>query len=137
MGRFVDYKHYNKSFIGLNIIYIISLIGLIYSKDYSIILFLSSLITAIIALCSVLATVIINNSVHTIKDYNKYTVEFTALREIGFVWWWIFSFALVYFSWDLSNSSMKIIFFTMIIASIIATIFLTKVNMHEIGEKNQ
>lgn len=132
--KIVDYKYYNKTMILVCVSYIISLLWLVFSYNYSLLLFFSTLVVSLSTLYSVWVSVITTNSIHSLKNYNKYRVEFIVFKEILYVLWWMCSFLLMYFSSDLSQSSMKIIFYTMILFSIVSTIFLLKINMHEIEE---
>jgi len=130
--RFMDYKHYNKSFIILTFLYIVSLFWLLFTKSYSMLIFLSWVITATIQLCTILLEVITNNSLHLIKNYDKFKVEFLTFKEWWYILWWISSLILLYFSWSFWQESLKIVFYTMIIFSIISTLFLIKIKIHEI-----
>ena len=130
--KIIDYKHYNKSLILMCVIYILWLLWLVFSNTYTFLLFYWSLVIGISTLYSVWVSVITSNSLHSFKNYEKYRVEFVVLKEVWYVMWWVFSFLLMYFSWDLSQNSMMIIFYTMIWFSIISTLFLIKINIHEI-----
>ncbi|MFK7780033.1 MAG: MFS transporter, partial [Candidatus Gracilibacteria bacterium] len=71
-GKMIDYKHYNNSLIVLTILYIFALLGLVLLDNYSILLGLSGLIIALISLYGICTSVITNNSLHSIKNFNEY-----------------------------------------------------------------
>jgi len=130
--RFIDYKHYNKSLIILCLVYIFSLLWLVFFQTYSLFVITSSIVISVVSLYWLITSVITNNSLHSIKNFDDYKVEFLVLKEIWYFFWWIIWFILMYFSWWLSRNSMHIIFYSMIFFSIISTIFLININMHDI-----
>ena len=130
--KFIDYKHYNKTLIGLTILYIISLLWLITFNDYSFLLWFSSIIISLISLYWVCSSVITYNSLHSVDNFEDYKLEYSVFKETFSVIWWILWFSLMYFSWDFSSIWLKIIFYSLILFSIVSTIFLLKINIHEI-----
>jgi len=74
-GRFVDYKHYNKSLVLITGLYIISLLGILFSTSYSLLLVFSSVCAASMQLYAIVASVINNNVLHAIPKFQDYNVE--------------------------------------------------------------
>ena len=62
-----------------------------------------ALITASLTLYSIPYVVITTNSLHSIKNYQDYTVEFNTLKEIAQVCGWVVSFATMYLATDLTK----------------------------------
>jgi len=132
--RFVQYRHYNIWFIVFTILYIISLLGFLYADSYTTVLLLSSCVLSVILLYQVMASVLNSNSLHSVENIDDYKVEFYIFRELAYTTGWTIGFGLMYFAWDLSQGSLKIIFYTMMWFSIITTSLLMRVNIHEIEQ---
>lgn len=130
--KLINYKYYNKSLLILVILYIISLLGLLFANNYNTLLIFASFNSWILWIYWVILSVITINSIHSVKNYSTYRVEFLVFKEILTMSWWILSFLIVYISGDLSNTSLKIIFYTMIVFSLVTTYILSKINIHRI-----
>ncbi len=131
-GKFVEYKDYNKWLIVFLVSYIIILLSFLQVESYSLVVLLSSLMISLIMLYQVIASVLNSNSLHEIKDFDDYKVEFYIIREIMYISGWIVWFIIIYFVWDLSQSSLASIFYTMILLWLVATWLYMKVNIHEL-----
>ncbi len=136
-GKFINYHHYATSLKVFCWCFIISVLGLLFTSQYSLILAFSALITASLTLYSIPYSVITTNSLHSIKNYEKYTVEFNTFKEIAQVAWWIVSFTTMYLATDLTKQWIGVIFFTMIVMSLITTIFLINVKMSHIDNSEK
>lgn len=132
--RIIDYKYYNKSLIIFCLLYIISLFWLIIFQNYPSLLFFSSMVISITSLYWISTLVITNNSLHSLKNYDDYKVEFTVMKEIAYSIWWVISFLLIYFSIDLWENSIKFILYSIMVFSVFSTLFLIKINIHEIQD---
>lgn len=130
--KFINYNHYATSLKIFCWCFIISVLGLLFTTQYSLILAFSALITASLTLYSIPYAVITTNSLHSIKNYQNYTVEFNTLKEIAQVCGWVVSFTTMYLATDLTKQGIGVIFFTMIVMSVITTIFLINVKMSKI-----
>jgi len=132
--RFIDYKHYNKFLIIFTILYIAWLFWITTFDSYSYLLLFSTIILSVISLYELGISVITNNSLHTLKEYNNYKVEFLVFKDLAYILWWITSFLLMYFSTDLAKTSIWFIFYSLMFFSVVTTLFFLKINMHEIEE---
>lgn len=131
--KFVDYKKYNMWLVIFNITYILLLLLFLRVLDsYNAIIVISWLVTAIILLYQVIASVLNSNSLHSIKNLDNYKVEFYIFRETAYIAWWTLWFVIVYLVWDLSYWSLQTIFYVLMWFSIITTSLLMRVNIHEL-----
>lgn len=133
-GRFVKYKHYSVVLPVLWVTFVWSLLLLLWTSDHKLLILLWTIVTTVITLFSIPGWVISTNVLHAIPDYKKYIAEHTILREAALVPGWIFAFWTMYFASDLTAWGLNIVFYSMIICSIISTILFMKVKVHEIEE---
>lgn len=131
-GKFVKYKYYNAWLVVFTILYAISLLGFLYADSYTTILILSSCVLSVILLHQVMTWVLTSNSLQGVENIDDYKVEFYIFREMASITWWTIWFWLMYIAWDLSQQSLKFIFYTMMWFSIITTSLFMKVNIHEL-----
>lgn len=132
--KFVHYKHYNKAIIFVNILYILALMLFVYSTELSHILIAASLITGSIWMYGLIFWVISNNSLHCIKNYKEHNANFNITKECAYFAGWIIWYFIIYFSWDLSQESLKILMYSFATLSILSSIFLIKIWMHQIDD---
>lgn len=133
--RFIDYKHYNTWFIIVNVLYILALLMLLYSESLYTLLLATSFITGAISMSGLIVWVILSNALHTVKDYKKHNSNFSLLKEFCYFFGWILCYVIIYFSWDISPWSLKAFIYIICFTSILTSIILIKVDMHNIEEQ--
>ena len=133
-GRWVDYKHYNISLLGLTGLYIISLLWIILVPSYGWLLVFSSLCTGVMHLHAIVISVINNNVLHDIADFKEYVVEWQCVKEFAYIIGWILSFIVMYMLWWIWPQGLQFVFYIMILFAGITALFYIRVNIHEIQQ---
>ncbi len=128
-GKFVHYKHYSKSILYLGFWYSASLLWFVLFDSIEYLVVFSSLITALALLFSIPQKVMSDNVLHKIDGYQNMRSEYMVIREWFQAIGWIGSFIFLYFVDSIERGAIQLVFSVMIIAVIICSIQLSKVDI--------
>jgi YQGE family putative transporter len=133
IGKLIDYKHYNKILLSFLSAYILSLYWLYNSLTIFYVSLFSALINIWIMWFSLLSSVISYNSLSSDSEWNSLKVEFTIVREIFLIAWWILAYIVLYYSGNINKEGLYILFLIIIIWAISTSIIFSKVKIHTIN----
>jgi len=130
-GKFISYKFYSFFILVFWLLYAISLSGFVFFTKLEYLIIFSTCITVFAHLFSLPQKVMSDNVLHKLQNYKDIRSEYMVLREWFQAVGWIWSFTVIYFAGSIETEFIQFIFGAMIIAVVICSVLLSRVDIYE------